>query len=147
MSLERDKAHLAAAKVYASLSKAKRLQVGAVICRDDRIISIGYNGTPSGADNTCEYRIDHIDGLDQITSIEWKTKPEVIHAESNAIMFAAKNGVSTDGCKLVLTHSPCFDCSRLIIQSGIKEVVYETEYRDMSGIDFLEKNGVSVWKI
>lgn len=143
----RNKAHLEAAKAYAKLSKAKRLKVGAVICRDDRIISIGYNGMPSGGDNICEYRIDHINGLDQIEEIEWRTRPEVIHAESNAIAFAAKNGVATDGCKLVLTHSPCFDCSRLIIQSGIKEVVYETDYRDISGIDFLKENGVSVWKV
>lgn len=142
----RDKAHLEAAKAYAKLSKAKRLKVGAVICRDDRIISIGYNGMPSGSDNVCEIQVNSTTKQGEVIE-SYMTRPEVIHAESNAIAFAAKNGVATDGCKLVLTHSPCFDCSRLIIQSGIKEVVYETDYRDISGIDFLKENGVSVWKV
>lgn len=145
-SLERNKAHLEAAKAYAKLSKAKRLKVGAVICRDDRIISIGYNGMPSGPDNVCEIKVNSTTKQGEVIE-SYMTRPEVIHAESNAIAFAAKNGVATDGCKLILTHSPCFDCSRLIIQSGIKEVVYETDYRDISGIDFLKENGVSVWKV
>lgn len=126
-------AHLHAAEGYSKLSKAKRLQVGAVLVKDDRIISIGFNGTPSGADNTCE--IDDV------------TVPGVCHAELNVIAFAAKNGVSTDNCSMVITDSPCFECSKLIIQSGIKEVYYKREYRDTSSLDFLRENNIFIKKI
>lgn len=126
-------AHLNAAEGYSKLSKAKRLKVGAVLVKDDRIISIGYNGTPSGADNTCE-----------INDI---TLPSVCHAELNVIAFAAKNGVSTDNCSMVITDSPCYECSKLIIQSGIKEVYYKQEYRDTSSLDFLRDNNILVNKI
>lgn len=132
------KAHMNAAKGYAKLSHAKRLKVGAVLVKDDRIISIGYNGTPSGASNICETRIKD----PREPFIELITKPEVVHAEMNVIAFAAKHGVSTDGCSLVITDSPCFECCKLIIQSGIKEVYYEKEYRDKSGLKFLHDNNI-----
>lgn len=140
-------AHMGAAKVYAKLSRAKRLKVGAVIVRDERIISVGYNGTPSGRDNNCEFPIEKLNLLDQVESIEWFTKQEVCHAEMNAIMFAAKNGTATDGCDLYITHSPCFECAKMIIQSGIKRVFYETDYRDTDSIDFLLDTNVEVIKL
>lgn len=132
--------HMAAAKVYAELSYAKRLKVGAVLIKDDRIISVGYNGTPSGMSNKCEY-------IDSVLDAEVKTKPEVVHAETNVIAFAAKNGVATKDCIMVITHSPCFECSKLIIQAGIRGVYYETEYRLTSGLDFLKKAKLTVEKL
>lgn len=130
-------AHLNAARGYARLSHAKRLKVGAVLVKDDRIISIGYNGTVSGANNTCEYVVDG----------ELVTKPGVVHAEMNVISFAAKAGVSTDGCSLVVTHSPCYECSKIIIQSGIERVYYKEKYRDETAINFLRESGITVIKI
>ena len=128
--------HLNVAHEYAKLSRAKRLKVGCVIVKEDRIISVGYNGTPAGRDNQCEYR-------DKGKLI---TKPEVLHAESNALMYALREGVSTVGCELFTTHSPCFDCCKLIVSSGITTVYYDEEYRDTSGIDFLEECGITVLK-
>lgn len=125
--------NLEAAKLYATLSYAKRLKVGAVLLRDGHIVSNGRNGTPSGFNNDCE--------LDNVTV------PEVIHAECNVILFAAKNGISTDGTTLVITHSPCFECSKMIIQSGIKEVYYETEYRDTSSVGFLRSANITCERI
>lgn len=133
--------HLQVAKEYAKLSKAKRLQVGAVIVKDDRPISVGYNGCIAGGSNICEEYIQ--DGSVAVLI----TKKEVIHAEMNAIAFAAKEGISTNKCNIYITHSPCFDCSRLIIQSGIKEVYYETKYRDDSGIKYLLDNNIIVKQI
>lgn len=126
-------AHLKTAQVYAELSYAQRLKVGAVLVSDNRIVSVGRNGTVSGADNVCE-----VDGV---------TKPEVVHAETNVIAFAAKSGVSTNNCVMVITDSPCYECSKLIIQSGIKEVYYKREYRDTSSLDFLRENNILVSKI
>jgi len=126
-----------AAEVYSGLSHAERLKVGAVITKDDRIISIGYNGTPTGMDNTCE----------QVLVEELVTKPEVIHAEANAILFAAKTGIPTDKTILVVTHSPCFDCAKMIIQAGIKIVYYKELYRDDSPLDLLESAGVQVFQV
>jgi len=123
-----------AAEVYSSLSHAERLKVGAVITKDDRIVSIGYNGTPTGFDNTCE---DHLDDSLKVT------KPEVVHAEANAILFAAKNGISTNDTILVITHSPCFECAKMIIQSGISELYYREIYRDESPLDLLTKAGIT----
>jgi dCMP deaminase len=137
MNSSKISSHLKVAKIYAELSHATRLKVGAVIIKDDRPISVGRNGTPSGYDNTCEYLVG--DAL--------ATRPEVIHAEANAIAFAAKNGVSTDGCDMVLTHSPCYDCSKLIIQCGIKNVYYEERYRITDSIEFLANNNINVIKI
>lgn len=130
-------AHLQAAKAYAALSRAERLKVGSVILRDDRIVSIGYNGTPSGRDNTCELEL----------SAGLITKAEVCHAEANALMFAAKYGVATNMCHIVTTHSPCFECAKLIIQAGITRVYYEVLYRDDSPITLLKETGITVTKI
>ena len=137
MAYSRLDAHLNSAKGYARLSKARRLKVGAVLIRDDRIISIGYNGTVAGAENACEVTIDG----------ELKTLPSVVHAEANVIAFAAKAGVSTDKCSMVVTHSPCHECSKIIIQSGIEIVYYETKYRDETAINFLRESGVTVIKL
>lgn len=133
MKSYRLQAHLEAAKSYAKLSKAKRLQVGALIIDDDRPIVVGINGMPSGGSNICETNVRDKD------NITLTTKREVSHAEFNAIGRAAKKGIPTDKCILILTHSPCFDCAKLILAAGIKEVYYETEYRDISGIEFLNK--------
>jgi dCMP deaminase len=121
------------------LSYARRLQVGAVIVKDDCVISYGYNGMPAGWDNVCEYEIDDATGYDT-----GKTKPEVIHAESNAIAKLAKSSNSGNQADIFITHSPCMECAKLIYQSGIKRVWYEINYRDESGIDFLRKSGVEV---
>lgn len=128
------------AHAYAELSAAKRLQVGAVLVKDDRIIAVGYNGMPSGAAvETCETEeFDEIEGLQTIT------KQEVCHAEMNVIAFAAKNGISTKGATLVVTHSPCYECAKLLIQAGITDVVFETQYRDAKPLYFLEQYGVRV---
>lgn len=123
----------------AQLSYARRLQVGAVIVKDDCVISYGYNGMPAGWDNTCEYGIDDAKEYDT-----GKTKPEVIHAESNAIAKLAKSSNSGNQADIFITHSPCMECAKLIYQSGIKRVWYGINYRDESGIDFLRKSGVEV---
>lgn len=146
----KNNAHLNAAKAYAELSHAVRLKVGAVIVRDDRIVSIGYNGTPSGRDNICEEEVpdDEQAGIfPQLPMMKLVSKPEVCHAEMNAIMFSARNGVSTNGCSVYITHSPCYECAKMIVQSGIREVFYETPYRDTSSLKFLEECGVTVKKI
>jgi dCMP deaminase len=113
------------AKETSTLSHCVRSKVGAVLVKDGNIISFGYNGTPSGMNNSCEEND--------------VTLPHVIHAECNAILKAAKTGNSVDGSTLYLTLSPCLDCSKLILQSGIKRVVYLNEYRNRQGIDFLSK--------
>jgi dCMP deaminase len=127
-------AHMKVAETYAELSSAKRLHVGAIIVKDDRIISIGYNGMPSGWDNVCEDE-------------EFKTKPEVLHAETNAIAKLAKSNESGDNSVLFVTHAPCMDCAKLVYQSGIRSVFYRNSYRDDKGINFLQKAGVNVEKI
>lgn len=127
------------AERVAQLSYARRLQVGAVIVKDDCVISYGYNGMPAGWDNVCEYGIDNATGYDT-----GKTKPEVIHAESNAIAKLAKSSNSGNGADIFITHSPCMECAKLIYQSGIKRVWYGVNYRDESGINFLLKSGVEV---
>lgn len=131
------------AEVFAELSSARRLHVGAIVVKDDRIISIGYNGMPSGWDNNCEEEIKWPNG--EIRHLT--TKPEVLHAETNAIAKLAKNGNSSDGAVLFVTHSPCLDCAKLIYQSGINSVYYRNSYRSEDGILFLEKAGVKVEKI
>ena len=130
------------AERFAQLSSAKRLQVGAVVVKDNRIISIGYNGTPSGWDNNCEYE----EG-DELGGYFLKTKPEVLHAETNAIAKLAKSTESGENSTLFVTHSPCLDCAKLVYQSGINTVYYRNSYRDESGIQFLEKAGVQVKQI
>ena len=139
MKSSRLNAHLKAAKAYAELSHAKRLQVGAVLIKDDRVISIGYNGMPSGFPNEAEFKNPVVGEL--------QTKPEVDHAEMNVIAFAAKHGVPTDGCTMVVTHSPCFECSKLLMQSGVKKIYYETEYRLTDSLEFLKKGGIEVTQL
>ena len=118
--------------IFSEASHCKRNKVGAVISTDGRIISTGYNGMPSGFTNECEDMSDN-------------TKRLVIHAEANAILFAAKNGVSLKGSKLTLTLSPCVECAKMIIQAGITYVEYHNEYRLNEGIRLLEKAGVKIW--
>lgn len=138
-----DEAHMDTALRYAQLSTAKRAQVGAVIVKDGRILSIGYNGMPSGWDNECEYTVDDAMGYDT-----HKTKPEVIHAESNAITKVARSSESTEGSTLYTTMLPCLDCAKLIYQSGIREVYYKDVYpKGTAGLDFLNKCKIPVSKI
>lgn len=129
-----DKAYLRLAASWARLSHCKRKQVGAIIVKDAIIISDGYNGTPAGFDNCCE---------DDNNQTHWY----VLHAEANAILKVAR---STNNCKdatLYLTHSPCKDCSKLVLQSGIKRLVYQEAYKDLSGVDFLKSAGLEVKQI
>ena len=135
-------AYIEVAKTFANLSSAKRLQVGAIVVKDDRIISIGYNGMPSGWDNECEEISHWISEVPQL-----KTKAEVLHAESNAIAKLAKSPESGEDATIFITHSPCIDCAKLIYQSGITAVYYETDYRSTQGIAFLNKSGVKVIKV
>lgn len=135
-------AYMKTAETFAKLSHARRLHVGAIIVKDDRIISIGYNGMPAGWDNNCEEVIQH---SDDTTSL--KTKPEVLHAETNAIAKLARSNDSGLDADLFVTHSPCVECSKLIYQSGIRRVFYRDSYRDRSGIEFLEKSGILVEQI
>jgi len=129
-----DQRYLEMASVWARNSYCKRRQVGALLVRDRMIISDGYNGTPSGFENICEDE----NGV---------TKPYVLHAEANAITKVAKSGNSSEGSTLYVTASPCLECSKLIIQAGIKRVVYRDEYRLTDGIDLLRKAGIEVEKV
>jgi len=124
----------------AELSYAKRLQVGAVIVKDDTVISYGYNGMPAGWDNNCEF--EFTDPQTRIT--ELLTRAEVLHAESNAIAKLAKSNNSGLGADLFVTHSPCIQCAKLIYQSGIARVYYGENYRDDAGIQFLKQSGIEV---
>ena len=131
------------AGIIAKQSYAKRLQVGAIVVKDDRIISIGYNGMPAGWDNTCEDVVEvHEDG-----GIVTKTKPEVIHAEANAIAKLAKGSESGEGSMMFLTHAPCIDCAKQIYTAGINSVYYRNSYRDTQGIDFLEACQIDVKQV
>ena len=126
-----DRAYLEMAHVWAELSYCDRKKVGALIVKDRTIISDGFNGTPTGFDNICE-------------DDNYETKWYVLHAEANAILKVAKSTQSADGATLYITLSPCKDCSKLIIQAGIKRVVYHLKYKDSSGIDFLSEYGIEV---
>ncbi len=132
--LRYDKAYLKMAVNWSKLSHCKRKQVGALIVKDEMIISDGYNGTPSGFDNCCE-------------DSDNKTYWYVLHAEANAILKVAKSTNNLRGSTLYLTMSPCKECSKLIIQAGITRVVYIRPYKDTEGVQFLEKAGVSVNQI
>ena len=136
-------AYMDVAERFAQLSSAKRLNVGAIVVKDDRIISIGYNGMPSGWDNECE----EIIGQDEVGALITKSKPEVLHAESNAIAKLARSNESGDGASIFITHSPCLDCAKLIYQSGIKDLYYKDNYRSEDGIRFLKKSNINVTKV
>ena len=134
------------ASFWAELSSAIRKKVGCLIVKDGAIISDGYNGTPSGFDNNCEeYETWPQDP--QLPTIPLKTKPEVLHAESNAITKLAKSTQSSDGATMYITISPCVDCAKLIIQSGIKRVVYGEVYRNEDGINLLNKASITTKKL
>ena len=134
--------YMKTAEVFAECSTATRLHVGAIIVKDERIISIGYNGTPSGWDNNCEDIKINNDG-DYVTV----TKPEVLHAETNAIAKLAKFDGSGSGSVLFVTHAPCLDCAKLVFQSGISSMYYRNSYRNNDGVDFLAKAGLIIWQI
>ncbi|MBR0254628.1 MAG: dCMP deaminase family protein [Bacteroidales bacterium] len=129
-----DRRYLEMAAVWAKNSYCTRRQVGAILVKDRMIISDGYNGTPAGFENVCEDE----NGV---------TKPYVLHAEANAITKVAKSGNSSDGATLYITDSPCVECAKLIIQSGIRRVVYAREYRMVDGVDLLRRAGIQVEKI
>lgn len=126
-----DERYLRMARIWAENSYCERRQVGALIVRGDAIISDGYNGTPSGFENICEDENN-------------KTKPYVLHAEANAITKIARSNNSSDGATMYVTASPCIECSKLIIQAGIKRVVYSEKYRLEDGIELLKRAGIEV---
>ena len=150
-------AYMKTAETFAGLSSAVRLHVGAIVVKDDRIISIGYNGMPSGWDNTCEDKIYCDDGdcseqllpkeANQWMKYKLVSKPEVLHAETNAIAKLAKSTESGDGATLFVTHAPCLDCAKLVYQSGINSVFYRNSYRSDDGLQFLRKAGVQVTQV
>ena len=159
------------AETFADLSSAVRLHVGAIVVKEDRIISIGYNGMPSGWDNNCEdkeYMSSDAGGWLSAEEIKeqwpneeqqypkeaniWRrykltTKPEGLHAETNAIAKLAKSNESGMGATMFITHAPCLDCAKLIYQSGISSVLYRNSYRSDVGVSFLQKAGVTVEQI
>ena len=123
--------YLRMAQIWAENSYCKRRQVGALVVKDKMIISDGYNGTPSGFDNVCE---------DETNT----TYPYVLHAEANAITKLARSSNNSDGATLYVTASPCIECAKLIIQAGIKRVIYGEEYRLSDGLDLMRKAGIEV---
>jgi dCMP deaminase len=135
-------AHMSVAETYAKLSSAKRLQVGAVLVKNDTIIGIGYNGMPSGWSNDCE-DVEYLEDGGKVLV----TKEEVIHAESNCLMKVAKSTNSTEGADMFVTHAPCIHCAKLIYQSGVRKVYYRSAYRDVNGVKFLEKSGIEIEKV
>jgi dCMP deaminase len=134
------KTYMDVAESFAKLSSAVRLQVGAIVVKDDRIISIGYNGMPTGWDNCCE----DIIRTDEVGFQVTKSKAEVLHAETNAVAKLAKSSESGLGATMFVTHAPCIDCAKLVYQSGIATVYYKNDYRSTQGIEFLTKSGVKV---
>lgn len=163
--------YMTMAKECAKLSRARRLQVGSVLVKNNNIISFSWNGMPAGWENDCEQvelmptklnswlepdKILHdwplvgkfwINGQEIETRYRFKTKPEVLHAESNVIAKVARSTESAQDADLFITHSPCLECAKLIYQSGIRRVLYGENYRDNSGIEFLKKSGLEVKKI
>lgn len=153
--------YMGIAELTAKLSHAKRLQVGAVIVKNNQIIGTGYNGMPAGWENDCEDKVWDPGAGGWLSPEEFaqqypyectqrniryglKTKPEVLHAESNSILKVAKSTESSDGAEIFCTHAPCIECAKLIHQSGIKKMYYRDSYRDDSGITFLRKSGVEI---
>ena len=151
------RAYMDTAKRFAELSYARRLHVGAIVVKNDRIISIGYNGMPAGWDNDCEDRVyanewsidndiwTHQDENGCPYNLE--TKPEVLHAERNALDKLAKGTEGGDGADMFITHSPCLECAKSILGAGIKRVWFSEQYRDDSGLTFLEKSGIIVEQV
>jgi len=150
-----DQAYMQCAKAIAALSKAERKKVGAILVSAGGrgIIAEGYNGTPRGFNNACEntviLEVENTSGHDVYfpSKMELVTKPEVLHAESNAIAKVARSTNSSEGATLYVTISPCFECSKQIIQAGIVRVVYDELYRIQDGLDLLDKAGISTEKI
>lgn len=137
--IELDEAYLQMAEIWGKRSKANRLQVGAIIVKDRQIISDGYNGMPSGCDNVCEEWVKNDDKW------ELRTKDEVLHAESNALMKLSENGgIGAQGATMYLSHSPCKECAKLIKQAKIARIVYRNSYRDSTGINRLQEYGIEV---
>ena len=137
MKIKMVKAFMETAVIFSKLSHAVRLQVGAITVKDDRIISIGYNGMPSGWDNECEHEVDG----------RLVTRPEVLHAESNAIAKLARSSEAGQGSTLFVTHAPCLDCAKAIHQAGITAVYYKNDYRSYDGIVFLNECYIAVEKV
>jgi dCMP deaminase len=151
MKEKHKRAHMRAAFAYAECSTAKRLQVGCVIVKDDRIISIGYNGMPSGWTNECEEEVVEVPELQAAlpeNEIRYLvTKPEVLHAEMNALMKLARSTESGEDATAFITHQPCMECSKGLYQAGIKEIFYVHPYRLNDGLEFLKKCGIPVEQI
>jgi dCMP deaminase len=139
-------AYMDVAERFAELSSARRLHVGAIVVKDDRIISIGYNGMPSGWDNDCELEVYEDNGDDEPVTI-LKSKPEVLHAERNALDKLAKSNEGGLGATMFVTHAPCLECAKSIYGSGISTVYYGEDYRAEEGILFLKKCGVNIQKL
>lgn len=157
--------YMSVAKQTAALSTAEKLKVGAIIVKGNRIISFGYNGTPSGWDNVCEDKIYHDvdpirytryvnDGYLEYLDKDYdgklfvlKTKPEVLHAELNCIGHCCESGESTKGASLFVTTAPCLQCSLIISTTGITDVYYDKEYRSLDGVEFLTKRNINVIKV
>jgi len=138
-----DQVYMDMARTWSKLSHASRKKVGALLIKGGSIISDGYNGTPSGFENECEESVRDEHG----NHIGYQTKWYVLHAEANAILKVAKSTQSCDGSTLYVTCSPCAECSKLILQAGIKRLVYDEEYRDVVGLDLLKRAGVEIRKI
>jgi dCMP deaminase len=137
-----DKTYIEICRVWSTMSVSIRKKVGCIIVKDGQIISDGYNGTPTGFDNTCEYTNIDADGYEVLS-----TKPEVLHAESNCIAKLAKSTNSSVGSTLYTTMSPCYECAKLIIQAGITRVVYAEIYRNLDGVTLLQRSNVGVYQI
>ena len=145
-------AYMKTAETFAELSHARRLHVGAIVVKDDRIISIGYNGMPAGWDNDCEYEEEILQS--EFGKGNWlektgqlKTRPEVLHAERNALDKLAKGNEGGLGSTMFITHAPCLECAKSIYGAGISHVFYRDSYRSEDGIQFLTKCGVSIEKL
>jgi dCMP deaminase len=143
MKLEQQQVYMQTARLFATLSKAKRAKVGAILVTETGVTISGVNGTPSGTNNICENtQLNHL-----TNSYELVTKEEVIHAELNCILKAAKEGVSVINSDLFVTLSPCLSCAAMIKQAGIRKVYFREQYRDNSGVQYLRDTGIEVSKI
>lgn len=132
-----DVLYMSIAQNVSTMSFANRLKVGSVIVKDGRIMSMGWNGTPAGFDNSCEFE----------SRFGWETRPETLHSELNCISKIARSTDSCANATMYVTHSPCFDCAKLIIQCGISRLVYGDEYRNIDGLELLRKANIIVDKI